>query len=415
MSATEPVQRVRIYLSERDAAEGQPLYLVTLERLRREGATGATAIKGVAGFGAGHRLGGIVELGQSIPVVIEWVDRADRVARVLPALDELLSQALITVEDLRVYRAVLRSGGPFGGRSVGEVLQRTSAAAPPHAPLAEAIEFLLRSRMPLLPVAQEGRVTAVLGDAELQRLGAPPLHVLAALPQPERVALLSQLGVSTVGEAASGDPRTLYIETAVAQTVSVLVEWGLEAMPVIDRDGRLAGLFGVEQALRAAVESRPEQSAKVRDADPPPPVSLIMQMHTPTVPATTPLHEALSQLLSSQGRFLVVVNGWTPVGVITDAHVAARLLEAARPLWLEALRGRAQITQAALEVAGPLTAADLALPPSIVRTRDTQDDAIRMALEGGHERLVVVDDEGRVAGLVTRRGLLRALAQSSAA
>ena len=56
MASNEPVQRVRIYLNERDLAAGQPTYLAALERLRREGATGATALRGIAGFGAGHRI-----------------------------------------------------------------------------------------------------------------------------------------------------------------------------------------------------------------------------------------------------------------------------------------------------------------------------------------------------------------------
>lgn len=414
MTATEPVQRVRIYLSERDTAEGQPLYLVTLDRLRREGATGATAIRGVAGFGAGHRLGGMVELSQSSPVVIEWVDRADRVARVLPALDELLPEALITVEDLRVYRAVLRSGGAFGGRSVGETLDRAAKGAPRQAGLPEAIEYLLRARLPVLPVLEEGGgVAGLLGDAELARLGAPPLRVLAALPAPERAALLAGLPAASVGEAAGADPRTVYVETTIAQAVSVLLEWGLDTLPAIDRDGRFAGLFGVEQALRAALASQPAAGGAIRNADPPPPVSLIMQMVLPTVPAAAPLHTALAQLLASPGRFLVVVNGWAPAGILSDAQVAARLPEALRPLWLDALHGRAQLTQQALEPAGALTAGDIASAPApLVRTRETQADAVRLALEGGHERLVAVDDEGRLAGLVTRRGLLRALAQS---
>ena len=81
MASNEPVQRVRIYLNERDLAAGQPTYLAALERLRREGATGATALRGIAGFGAGHRIriSGADALTTS-PVVIEWVDRAERVA-----------------------------------------------------------------------------------------------------------------------------------------------------------------------------------------------------------------------------------------------------------------------------------------------------------------------------------------------
>ena len=44
----------------------------------------------------------------------------------------------------------------------------------------------------------------------------------------------------------------------------------------------------------------------------------------------------------------------------------------------------------------------------------TQDDATRMMLDQGHERLVVLDEEGRLVGLLARRALLRALAQESA-
>src|SRR5881275_253058 len=125
MAGTELIQRVRIYLNERDQSDGRPLYLVALERLRREGSTGATVLRGIAGFGAGSRLRttGIADFTPA-PIVIEWVDRAERVARVLPALDDLLPNALITIEDLRAYRAVLRVGGPFADRTVGQVMAR---------------------------------------------------------------------------------------------------------------------------------------------------------------------------------------------------------------------------------------------------------------------------------------------------
>jgi PII-like signaling protein/predicted transcriptional regulator len=414
MTATEPVQRVRIYLNERDTADGQPLYLVTLERLRREGATGASAIRGIAGFGAGRRLGGMAELSQSVPIVVEWVDRPDRVARVLPALDDLLPEALITIEELRVYRAVLRSAGMFGGRSVGETLDRNARGAPPEASLTEAIEFLVRARQPLLPVlAADGRVSGVLGDAELARYGAPALRVLATLPAADRAALLAPLPAVTVGEAASPDPRTIYVETTIAQTVSVLLEWGLDALPASDRDGRFAGLFGTEQALRAAVASEPAPSGNIRSADPPPPVSLIMQMLVPTVTPANPLSATLTLLLAAPGGVLVVVNGWSPQGLLDAAQVAAQLPDTARIAWFEALRTRTPPPAEALEAAAALTAGDLArTPPPLIRTRDTQNDAIRMMLDGTHEQLVAVDDEGRLAGLVTRRGLLRAVAQS---
>src|SRR5262249_15003356 len=197
MPGTELIQRVRIYLNERDMLEGQPLYLATLERLRREGATGATALRGIAGFGAGSRLrtAGIADFTPA-PVVIEWVDRAERVARVLPALDHLLPQALITVEDLRVYRAVLRSGGPFSDRTVGQVMAREVAAATPDMPLRAAAELMIARAQPLLPVLDDrGGIVGVLSDGDLVRragLALPP-RLFGALTAAERRAVLDIL------------------------------------------------------------------------------------------------------------------------------------------------------------------------------------------------------------------------------
>lgn len=416
MSASEPIKRVRIYLSERDTSEGQPLYLVALEWLRREGATGATALRGVAGFGAGHRMraGGMIDLGQqAAPMVIEWVDRAERIGRVLPTLDELLPDALITIEDVRVYRAVLRGNGPFGSRSVGEVLDREAPTVAPNERFATAIARLVAARRSLLPVVGAGgQIAGLIGDVALRRHGLPLTPVLAALPTDERDALLARLPATTVAEELGAEARTIYIETSIAQAVSVLIEWGLDALPVADRDGRFAGLFGTDQALGAALAAHPAET-RVRDAEPPPVVSLIMQMLVPSTPANTPLPTALTQLLAATGRFLVVVNGWQPVGALNEAEVTAALPDELRAAWVEALCGRHQALTQAFEGAGTLTAGDIASRPvALVKTRATQSEAIGALLEHGHERLVAVDDEGRLAGMVTRRGLLRALAQS---
>ncbi|HEU5089042.1 MAG TPA: DUF190 domain-containing protein, partial [Roseiflexaceae bacterium] len=126
MTAGDSVQRIRIYLNERDMHAGQALYLAVLERLRHEGATGATALRGVAGFGPGHRAKavGFLNVSDTTPLVIEWIDRVERIARLMPLIDDLLGEALVTVEDVQAYRARLRSNGPFGSQVVGEIMQR---------------------------------------------------------------------------------------------------------------------------------------------------------------------------------------------------------------------------------------------------------------------------------------------------
>ena len=456
MSGTELIQRVRIYLNERDQAEGQPLYLAALERLRREGATGATVLRGIAGFGAGSRLRptGIADFTPA-PIVIEWVDRAERVARVLPVLDDLLPDALITIEDLRAYRAVLRSGGPFGDRTVGQMMAREVAAATRDMPLRAAAELMIERAQPLLPVLDDrGGVVGVLSDGDLVRragLALPP-RLFGALTADERGAVLDLLAPGVVATTLTADPRSAYVESPVPLAISPMIEWGFELLPVLDRDGRLAGLFGVEQALRAglrnsdvAVDStgpashsthsagsgqassgqadprgaveNGERERAVRAAEPPTPVGLVMQRAVPTIAAATPLAEAMARLLVAPDRFLVVLHAGRPVGTLTDLYLARTLGEPLRSTWLAALRVPAVPLPTVLEGAGAeLTAGGLAEPntPSI-DTQATLDVAIQRMLAGGYERLLVLDDQGQIAGLLARRSLLRALAQASAA
>jgi PII-like signaling protein len=418
MPANELVQRVRIYLSERDMLAGRPLYLAALEQLRREGATGATALRGIAGFGAGHRTRtlGPVDLDQSPPIVIEWVDRGERVARVLPVLDEMLPNALITIEDLRVYRAALRSSGPFGERTVGEVMERDISTAGLSTPLPKVVQLLLERDQPLLPLLDERGVVAgaLSPDDLLRRAPLPlPLPLLRALDPAERAALLAPLSNRALPEVM-GEARTLYVEAPVPHAVSTLVEWGLSALPVVDREGRFVGLFGVEQALEAALEADKPGDGRVRNADPPTPVGLVMQRAVPTVAAEAPLPELAAALLFAPERFLVVVEGGQPLGTLTDAHLMGQLQGPLRAEWLGALQ--ASSPPAALFASAPAgpTAALLARTPApTIRASATQNDATRLMLDQGHERLVVVDDDGRLVGLLARRALLRALAQES--
>lgn len=419
MTTHEPIQRVRIYLSERDTSEGRSLYLIVLERLQREGASGATAIRGVAGFGPGHRLrtAGPADLNSSPPVVLEWIDRAERVSRVLPLLDDLIPSALITLEDLHVYRAALRSSGRFGERSIGEVMLRDVVVVDQATLLGDVVARMLESRQALIPVLdQAGRIAGAISAADVARHAglALPLRVLGALAEQERSALLAGLPTRTSADVMASDPRTIYTEASIPQAVGTLVEWGLDALLVADRDGRFAGLFGVEQALRAAITRTQPTDSPVRDAELPTPVHLVMQRAVPTIAPTAPLAAALEQLLPAADRFLIVVADGLPTGILSDVQLLNRLDGPTRIALLQAL----QLPDAPLSPlfefgAAQPTAGDLAEPAPIVAAQTTQDDATRLMLDQGHERLVVVDDAGRLVGLLARRALLRALAQES--
>jgi hypothetical protein len=103
-------KRVTIYVGESDRWHGRPLHDAILELLRREGCAGATVLRGVAGFGRTSRIhtASVLRLSQDLPVLIEWVDESDRVASVLPMLDEMIEGGMVTIEDVHVLRYVSR-------------------------------------------------------------------------------------------------------------------------------------------------------------------------------------------------------------------------------------------------------------------------------------------------------------------
>jgi PII-like signaling protein len=107
---------VRIYIGESDQWHGKPLYQAIVERLRERGLAGATVLRGIEGFGAKAHLHTtrILRLSEDLPVLIEVVDQEDRVRAVLPELDGMVGDGLITLERVEViaYRAERTANHP---------------------------------------------------------------------------------------------------------------------------------------------------------------------------------------------------------------------------------------------------------------------------------------------------------------
>ncbi len=70
---------------------------------------GATVLRGPMGFGAGSRLhtAKILRLSEDLPMVIEIVDGKEKIDELLPHIDEMVEDGLVTLERVQVikYRA----------------------------------------------------------------------------------------------------------------------------------------------------------------------------------------------------------------------------------------------------------------------------------------------------------------------
>lgn len=110
---------VRIFIGEGDKWHHQPLHIALLERFRKESFAGATVFRGVAGFGARSvvHTTHILRLSEDLPIVLEVVDTEEHIARLVPILDEMVSEGLVTMEKARVlkYSPGSRPRGPPSG------------------------------------------------------------------------------------------------------------------------------------------------------------------------------------------------------------------------------------------------------------------------------------------------------------
>jgi uncharacterized protein len=97
---------LRIFISEQDKYQHKPLYLQILNTLRQEKIAGATVLRAIAGFGAKSHIhsASILDISNNLPLVIEAVDTESSIQQVLPKLDEMITDGLITLEKIEVIR-----------------------------------------------------------------------------------------------------------------------------------------------------------------------------------------------------------------------------------------------------------------------------------------------------------------------
>ena len=104
---------LRIFIGEDDKFGGSSLHEAIVLRAREAHLAGATVLRGPMGFGASSRLHTtkIMRLSEDLPLVIEIVDSEDNIKGFLPALDEMMTSGLITLEQVQVLQYGAKGAG----------------------------------------------------------------------------------------------------------------------------------------------------------------------------------------------------------------------------------------------------------------------------------------------------------------
>jgi uncharacterized protein len=102
----EPRERVllRIFIDENERFDHMPLYEAIVMKAREMKMAGATVLRGPLGFGKSSVIhtSKILRLSASLPLVIEMVDKEEKIDAFLPVLDTMINSGLVTIEKVRV-------------------------------------------------------------------------------------------------------------------------------------------------------------------------------------------------------------------------------------------------------------------------------------------------------------------------
>jgi PII-like signaling protein len=97
---------LRIFFGEDDKANHRPLHEAIVLKARELHLAGATVLRGHIGYGHSTRIHTtkILRLSEDLPVIVEIVDTQEKIDKFLPALDQLMTSGLVTIEKVQVLQ-----------------------------------------------------------------------------------------------------------------------------------------------------------------------------------------------------------------------------------------------------------------------------------------------------------------------
>lgn len=104
MRTYQPAKLLRLHLAESDRFDGKLLHEAVLEKCRELKIAGATVFRGLEGYGETAEIHRPHLLSRDLPIVVQIVDTAENIERLLPVVEGMLEKGLIAISAVSALR-----------------------------------------------------------------------------------------------------------------------------------------------------------------------------------------------------------------------------------------------------------------------------------------------------------------------
>ncbi len=104
MQPYQTAKLLRLHFTERDRHQGKPLYEAIIEKCRALKIAGATVFRGLEGYGETAEIHRSHVLRHDLPIVVQIVDTAENIQRLVPVVEEMMDKGLIAISEVNMIR-----------------------------------------------------------------------------------------------------------------------------------------------------------------------------------------------------------------------------------------------------------------------------------------------------------------------
>lgn len=417
-------------LSHEGAHSGQKLLVDALtELVQRQHLAGITVTRAIAGLSdhSGFRTAGALDLGNDMPLVIEIVDRLDRIEPLLPQIATIVTSGVLTVADVRLYF-------PASHLRVRDVMQPARLVVREDEPLARVVRALLEEGVRLVPVvAADGTLRGIITLSYLlQHIDTELAAHLADPTRPEHLRLhLDRLADGKRADACMlAQPRVVHTETALDAAGRMLTQNNITRAPVVTSDRHVTGILG-EHDIATALLEPPQPTAGEHvaalhmgihpAAGAPLTAESLVDRTVPVIPQTATAQEVVHAVYTADEPLALVVDENGRLRGLIDEHALLSRAIPGVPAGIGAALSRffsrssaplhTSLAQSSPQARNAVRAGQLAEPVAATVPPDASaaDALARMIAPPGSDFVVVTMPDGRPVGVLWRQTALQAL------